>query len=757
MARTYWGRGIYHAQPNRDNRVKKQPSPHLTQTLRSYLDSLFAQRLKLIPLPRGAKATNEPNWNKKGEVTTTALLDRGSYLWGERPDEDAELGQLIPQGFNIGVLNEPSGTIVIDMDHPKAGEAITAGLKALGVALDPKGLEMAWLSVKGRKTIYRAPPGLKGQHVRVNIRERQLDGTIKPHCVLEFRGTGYDVLPYSYRKDANHVLTWDSQHAEIPAMPGPLVRLMTAIIDDNKTVISPMKLAAGCAPDMLYHDSNTHDDYPAALAAREHERRVINAHYSVEQMLEAFGFQRHGKRWRDPNANNADGVRPSKGALGESGMWTCFHETSPICGLFDQWRLWVELGHGGDLDAASTEAKAMGRPKLATDPPPPIKSPKKEGATKAPRKTNQSESRPKTNPPPDTSSRPETWPITSVGEQLKTYVRKPTNWISRGTMPMVPGVYMLAGRAKAGKSWMALGLMVAATTGIPYAGTTFLKKHHALYISLDDTNEARMFNRLELMGGTDNPDLMNCHATMVWPLPGMNENSDRLTALYEFKERYPDLKVVILDTYGHFRGEEESKRGVYQSEQNDLSPLRRFAIDCQVVVVVLHHVNKGFKDFSDLPGLLNSISGTMAVQGGTDGNFVLHRQQTDDKSRLARLVGATRDADEDIDVCLELKDGRWQHHGPGWLATAYKPRQMVIECLKANPGKWMSSREIHAHLSEYGYEGRELSVKTLLNRMRIDGHINSRPGVEGGYQLSKTYLDSELIPNNPTKAKKARF
>lgn len=340
-----------------------------------YLEAVMAAGLRLIPLDIGAKTTHEHKWSERGESDLSRLVQRASALWQTDPTEAAEAMHGTPLyawiealpgfGYGFGNLHEAAGTVCLDLDHPMALAALQAGVEAIG---GPSGYlptsGASWESVRGRKWLWRVPADLKGRSVRVLARHRDAAGAVTASTVLELRGTGQDMVPYSYRADAGRVLAWDSYPIRVEPLPKPIDQLMRALLADDKSVATAMQLAAGTPRDLVGLDSTHVDDYPPRLSGAMRERHLVNAHLDVADILAAHGYRQSGRRWGPPGASHADGItQPADNRK----HWHSFHEGDPLCGQFDAWRAFVTLEYNGDLAAAKAAALALPAPlKLAS-------------------------------------------------------------------------------------------------------------------------------------------------------------------------------------------------------------------------------------------------------------------------------------------------------------------------------------------------------------------------------------------------------
>ena len=77
------------------------------------------------------------------------------------------------------------------------------------------------------------------------------------------------------------------------------------------------------------------------------------------------------------------------------------------------------------------------------------------------------------------------WPKTLTAAELLGLELPPIRWSVQGLLP--EGVTLLAGKPKLGKSWMALGIAIAISTGGVALGTRPVEEGDVLYMALKTT------------------------------------------------------------------------------------------------------------------------------------------------------------------------------------------------------------------------------------------------------------------------------
>ncbi|MFC1993061.1 AAA family ATPase [Chloroflexota bacterium] len=124
---------------------------------------------------------------------------------------------------------------------------------------------------------------------------------------------------------------------------------------------------------------------------------------------------------------------------------------------------------------------------------------------------------------------------------------------------ITPGLVVIAGKKKSGKSWMTLQLAQCVASGTPFLGKK-TKKGNVVYLALED-GERRLQHRLEKQGANnDQPIRYSCW----WPPINDTEGLKALVDIIRAKT--PAL--VVIDTLASARG-----KGVKENEADSMGEL----------------------------------------------------------------------------------------------------------------------------------------------------------------------------------------
>ena len=206
-----------------------------------------------------------------------------------------------------------------------------------------------------------------------------------------------------------------------------------------------------------------------------------------------------------------------------------------------------------------------------------------------------------------------------------------------------PGLAVLAGAPKIGKSWMILQLGLAVAKGESFWGMK-TRKSSVLYITLEDSEE-RVQDRL--LHITDEPaeDLyvtMNCSP--------MGEAFKK--QLNQVIGSVPSTRLVVIDTFQKIR--DQSVQMSYAGDYADVSFLKKIADEMKICILLVHHTRK--QTDSDY---INEISGTNGIAGSADTLMILKKEKR--TARKATLTCTGRDIDDrELELELSREDCIWR-------------------------------------------------------------------------------------------------
>ncbi|MDQ0117449.1 hypothetical protein J2T22_000619 [Pseudarthrobacter defluvii] len=275
------------------------------------------------------------------------------------------------------------------------------------------------------------------------------------------------------------------------------------------------------------------------------------------------------------------------------------------------------------------------------------------------------------------------------------------DWLTKQVLPaveyVVPGVIpegltILVAPPKIGKSWMVLGLGVAAATGDLAFGSIPVDARPVLYLALED-GARRLQSRLRTIGVTAGPRGL----FFMTEVP-----AGPLATIATFLDRNAEHKpLVILDTLGKVRGT-YGGNDAYGNDYSQMSQLKDL-VDRHPgsSLIVVHHTNKGEK--SDF---LDSVSGTQGLAGAADSILLIQR---DRQTESSTLHVTSRDAKEG-QYSLHLSDGVWKLDG-----SSLREASEALRIRSATEGVGDDMAELVKVVSRYPEGMKPKDVASLLH------------------------------------------
>ena len=215
-------------------------------------------------------------------------------------------------------------------------------------------------------------------------------------------------------------------------------------------------------------------------------------------------------------------------------------------------------------------------------------------------------------------------------------------WAVDGLIP--EGLSLLVAAPKAGKSWLALAMLlaVASPAGMALGAIKTGPARRVFYIALEDSDRRIQERCRALLDGDDRiPDLF-CYQTRVEP-------GTVLATVEAWMRRHPDTALIVIDTLGRVMPPALQGEGAYQRDYRVGAALKaRSDARPGLSVIVLHHDRKAAAD-----DFVDSVSGTHGLAGAADTIMVLARRR---QAADAVLKVTGRDVPED-EYALTIKDG----------------------------------------------------------------------------------------------------
>ncbi len=210
-----------------------------------------------------------------------------------------------------------------------------------------------------------------------------------------------------------------------------------------------------------------------------------------------------------------------------------------------------------------------------------------------------------------------------------------------------PGLTLLAGKSKIGKSWFSTDLADAQALGKRFLDHFDTTAVPVLLCALEDSL-IRLQDRMRRLKGefVKWPENLN-FATELKPI-----SAGGLDQLREMVAK-TGARVVIVDTFGKLRGAGDTRnRNAYQADYSEIGQIKALADELRIAIILVHHLKKGAADDP-----LDEINGTNGLAGAADCIIILKRSRV---SSDGTLYATGRDLREiDLSVKFDTESCRW--------------------------------------------------------------------------------------------------
>ena len=294
----------------------------------------------------------------------------------------------------------------------------------------------------------------------------------------------------------------------------------------------------------------------------------------------------------------------------------------------------------------------------------------------------------------------------------------PIQWVVPNIIP--EGLSKIDGGPKVGKSWLALHLATAVSSGGCFMGSIHVEKREVLYLALEDS-ERRLKSRLLKQQGIGN-DKFFIETAVSW--------KGGLIALIAYLKQYPATGLVIVDTLFMFSPMADTNK--YADTYTPVSAIQKIATETGVPIVLIHHTRKGARGDNG-EGWADEGMGSQGINGACD-TIILLKKPDGKPEGTMRIKG--RDVEEscynvifDRDICT------WRIIGEGEIVRADPKAQAEILLLLENAGQeGMAPKEIQKALG--------LTPSATSNRLKaVEGKTTK---VNGRYIISHFHDNSQM-------------
>lgn len=244
---------------------------------------------------------------------------------------------------------------------------------------------------------------------------------------------------------------------------------------------------------------------------------------------------------------------------------------------------------------------------------------------------------------------------------LQTANLPPVKFLIEGVLP--DGTGLLSAASKIGKSWMVLDIGLSLAAGEPFLGHK-CNQCGVLYLALEDSLH-RLQNRMnKILGDKPAPE------QFYFATEAPRLDNGLLDTLDDHLKKYPDTKLIIIDTLQKIRGQALPREAAYAQDYREMETVKSFMDKRGVSVLFVHH-NRKMKDADDP---FNMISGTNGIMGAADTIWTITKENRAAEEATLHITG--RDVEQsDTVIRFDKGEWRWKKVGSADLLAEQRARE----------------------------------------------------------------------------------
>jgi hypothetical protein len=274
-----------------------------------------------------------------------------------------------------------------------------------------------------------------------------------------------------------------------------------------------------------------------------------------------------------------------------------------------------------------------------------------------------------------------------------------TPWIAVNLL--MPGLVLLVGKPKVGKSWLVLGLALDVARGLRALDYFEVPQPVGVLLLALEDSDRRLQNRLkQLLPDSDAP--ANVRYATAWPTLDPGRIPNGLGAIEAHLDKHPDTKLVVLDTIQKVRAAKKSVGSDYEQDYRFFEALQRMAIDRGIVIFGLHHQKKMAEN-----DVFDSVLGSQAIMGVSDACLILEKARGENDG-LLHVTGRDIPEDGTFSMTFDKATCSWSCNG---RQNDIKRRKEWEDILDAMPSTPCSISDL--------VEATGLKYTTISERLRV--------------------------------------
>ena len=306
---------------------------------------------------------------------------------------------------------------------------------------------------------------------------------------------------------------------------------------------------------------------------------------------------------------------------------------------------------------------------------------------------------------------PGAWRNGILAEVIAKEEFKPIDWLVENII--APGLTIIAGKSKIGKSWLVLHLSYCIEKGEEFLGRK-CAKGDVLHYSLED-GKRRIKTRWDKM--CIQPDQTYYQFRDRKPkIPILTMGLEE--EIEDWANNIPNPKMVVIDVYVKVKKTISKSLNAYENDNYNLQNLQTLAIKYNIGIVLVHHTTKGSEN-----DVFDEINGSAGIQSNMDSMIVLASSRKAGKNSVFHCI--PKDAEQ-----LEFEVGMneqmiWEDKGPVGSTSLTMLQERIVkvvnELYAGNPALGDDAEE----------SGTPVKAKEIIERIKADDELTEKSGRKG--------------------------
>lgn len=280
---------------------------------------------------------------------------------------------------------------------------------------------------------------------------------------------------------------------------------------------------------------------------------------------------------------------------------------------------------------------------------------------------------------------------------------------------LAEGVAILSAKPKLGKSWFALQLCLAVTSGSSFLGFP-TQRGRAIYFDFENAKSIQKDRLLKQLNGQQPPD----------DLFFISENVPRIGGGFEeylvkVLEQIGGVRLVVVDVYKFIQGQKRATESEYEQVYRDIACLKEFAKALHLSVILITH-NRKLVDESDP---FADVLGSTGLMGASDQAMVIYKKERKATEATLSITGRSVPPNDlvisfDKASCTWKMEGELEDYEYRKDVEAYKRDPVVATIRKAvalNGGSWKGKVGDLISASQYYRTPIHLNEQSLGRKM----------------------------------------